>query len=79
VEDETLACGSVCISASIASFQQKLTDPPITFEPYSGIPVKVHFQPGKNFQDVYLEGDARVIYQGELGSEAWSGFPERKL
>jgi diaminopimelate epimerase len=72
-----LACGSGCISASIATFRQKLTDPPITFHPYSGIPVKVHFQPDQNFQDLYLEGDARVVYQGELGREAWTGFPEQ--
>lgn len=78
VEDETLACGSGCISASIATFLQKQTDPPITFEPYSGIPVKVHFQPGGDFQDLYLEGDARLIYHGELSSEAWTGFPEQK-
>jgi diaminopimelate epimerase len=78
VEDETLACGSGCISASIATFLQKQTDPPITFEPYSGIPVKVHFQPGGDFQDLYLEGDARLIYRGELSSEAWTGFPEEK-
>lgn len=78
VEDETLACGSGCISASITTFLQKQTDPPITFEPYSGIPVKVHFQTGRDFQDLYLEGDARLIYRGELSSEAWTGFPEEK-
>jgi diaminopimelate epimerase len=78
VEDETLACGSGCISAAIATFLQKQTEPPITFEPYSGIPLKIHFQPAGNFQGLYLEGDARLIYQGELSAEAWSGFPEQQ-
>ena len=70
IEDETLACGSGCIAASVSTFTGKQTDPPITIEPQSGIPLTVHFQPGNNFQDLYLEGDARLLYRGELTSEA---------
>jgi diaminopimelate epimerase len=76
VEDETLACGSGCISSAIATYSVQQTDPPITFEPHSGIPLVVHFQPGNKFQDLYLEGDARLIYRGELTREAIFGFPE---
>ena len=70
VEDETLACGSGCIAASVSTFTNKDTDPPIHLEPQSGIPLTVLFQPGNNFQDLYLEGDARLVYRGELTSEA---------
>jgi diaminopimelate epimerase len=75
VEDETLACGSGCVSAAVATFLRRQTDPPITFQPQSGIPVKVHFHPDRHFQDLYLEGDARLIYKGELSGEALTGFP----
>ncbi len=75
VEDETLACGSGCISAAIASYATKQATPPITFEPQSGIPLIVHFPEDSNFQDLYLEGDARLVYRGELTKESLVGFP----
>jgi diaminopimelate epimerase len=32
----------------------------------------IHFERRDGrFQDVYLEGDARIIYSGEMWSEAW--------
>jgi diaminopimelate epimerase len=75
VENETLACGSGCISSAIATYATNQTKPPITFEPQSGIPVTVYFPEGSNFQDLYLEGDARLVYRGELTKEALLGFP----
>ena len=75
VEDETLACGSGCVSSAVSTFANGDTDPPITFEPQSGIPVSVLFHPENNFQDLYLQGDARMVYRGELTPEGWSGFP----
>jgi diaminopimelate epimerase len=75
VEDETLACGSGCISAATSTYLNHETDPPVRFEPQSGIPVEVHFDPAGKFQDLYLLGDARFIYSGELTKEALSGFP----
>lgn len=75
VENETLACGSGCVSAAISLHSTGQSDPPITFEPQSGIPLIVHFQKGGNFQDIYLEGDARLVYRGEMTKEALFGFP----
>ena len=75
VEDETLACGSGCVASAVSTFQDNQTDPPIRFEPHSGIPLIVHFQPENHFEDVYLEGDARLVYRGEFTQEALSGFP----
>ncbi|HSP07130.1 MAG TPA: diaminopimelate epimerase [Acidobacteriota bacterium] len=74
VEDETLACGSGCISSAIALHASGMADPPITFEPQSKIPLIVHFQKGGKYQDLYLEGDARLVYRGELTKEALFGF-----
>lgn len=76
VETETLACGSGCISSAISLHASGLADPPITFEPQSGIPLIVHFQKGGSYQDLYLEGDARLVYRGELTKEAFPGFKE---
>ena len=45
------------------------------FEPQSGIPLIVHFPEDSNFQDLYLEGDARLVYRGELTKESLVGFP----
>jgi diaminopimelate epimerase len=75
VENETLACGSGCVSAAISTHLSKLTEPPITFEPRSGIPLQVHFQAGNYYQDLYLEGDARLVYRGEVTREAFFGYP----
>lgn len=75
VENETLACGSGCVSAAITLHSTGLADPPITFEPQSGIPVIIQFQRNGNYQDIFLEGDARLVYRGELTKEALFGFP----
>jgi diaminopimelate epimerase len=74
VEDETLACGSGCTATAIAMFRAGRCDPPVEFLPQSGIPLIVHFSPANNFQDIQLEGDARLIYRGELTKEALN-FP----
>lgn len=76
VEGETLACGSGCVSSATSTFRAGQSDPPIQFEPQSGIPVTVHFEPAEDFGEIFLEGDARMIYQGELTHEALFGFPE---
>jgi diaminopimelate epimerase len=76
VEDETLACGSGCVSSATSLFRAGKTYPPVTFEPQSGIPVKVHFEQRDDFGEIYLEGDARMVYQGEFTHEAFFGFPE---
>lgn len=77
VEDETYACGSGCVSSAVSTFKEGITDPPVTFEPYSGIPVTVHFDATAALDgEIYLEGDARLVYHGQLTKEALFGFPE---
>jgi diaminopimelate epimerase len=72
VEDETLACGTGAIaSALIASLVAKV-ESPVTLVPQSGLELAVHFRSrGESFTDVYLEGDARAVYEGVMLPEAW--------
>jgi diaminopimelate epimerase len=73
VEDETLACGTGSIaSALIASLVGK-TESPVTLIPQSRLNLMVHFQSdGKSFRDVYLQGDARAVYEGKILPDAWA-------
>ena len=73
VEDETLACGTGSIaSALIASLVGK-TESPVTLIPQSRLNLMVHFRyDGKNFTDVYLQGDARAVYEGKILPDAWA-------
>ena len=72
VEDETLACGTGSVAAALVSATRYRRQSPIDVLTRSGIRLSVHFtlQDGR-FEDVYLEGDARVIYKGELWDDAW--------
>jgi diaminopimelate epimerase len=73
VEDETLACGTGSIaSALIASLVGK-AESPVTLVPRSGLNLTVHFKSdGKDFTDVYLQGDARAVYEGKILPDAWA-------
>jgi diaminopimelate epimerase len=72
VEDETLACGTGSIaSALIASLVAKV-ESPVTLIPQSGLELTVHFRThGDRFADVYLQGDARAVYEGRILPDAW--------
>jgi len=73
VEDETLACGTGSIaSALIASLVGK-AESPVTLVPQSGLNLTVHFTSvGDTFTDVYLQGDARAVYEGKILLDAWT-------
>jgi diaminopimelate epimerase len=73
VEDETLACGTGSIaSALIASLVGK-AESPVTLIPQSGLNLMVHFKSdGTTFTDVYLQGDARAVYEGKILPDAWA-------
>jgi diaminopimelate epimerase len=73
VEDETLACGTGCVaSALITACKFGLTSP-VTLLTRSGGYLRIYFNNHRNtFTDVYLEGDARLIYRAELCEEAWN-------
>ncbi|MEJ2097924.1 MAG: diaminopimelate epimerase [Deltaproteobacteria bacterium] len=72
VENETLACGTGSVAAALIATRQDNLVSPVTVTPRSGQPLRIFFQQdGLSFTDVFLEGDARVVYTGELWGEAW--------
>ena len=73
VEDETLACGTGSIAAAVVSAALGKVQSPVAVKTASGSVLTIHFdlvngQP----ENVYLEGDARIIYSGELTEDAWA-------
>jgi len=72
VEDETLACGTGAIaSALVTAFKNKAVSP-VNVITRSGVILTIHFsRDNGRFYDIYLEGDARVIYKGELWEDSW--------
>jgi diaminopimelate epimerase len=72
VEEETLACGTGNVAAALVLAVEQDLASPVTLTTRSGGQLTVHFKrSGDSFSDVFLEGDARVIYRGELWEEAW--------
>lgn len=72
VEDETLACGTGSVAgAVIMAFKEKL-DSPVRVLTKSGVFLNIFFNKNNShFADVYLEGDARVVYSGKMWRDAW--------
>ncbi|MCP4748202.1 MAG: diaminopimelate epimerase [Desulfobacteraceae bacterium] len=73
VEDETLACGTGNVAAALVLACVRGAASPMTLKTRSGSFLKVYFRKnGENFNDICLEGDARVICIGEFDKEAWN-------
>lgn len=74
VEAETLACGTGCIAAALLASAMDLAASPVDVLTRSGETLVIHFekisQEGRiGFSDVYLEGDAKVVYEARLWEE----------
>ena len=76
VEAETLACGTGCVAAAIAAVAtDRAPASPVTLRARSGALLRVHFEgPPRNARGVRLEGEARLVYVGQLTEEALQGF-----
>jgi diaminopimelate epimerase len=74
VEDETLACGTGNVAAALILAARHGSLSPVILHTRSGSLLKVYFEPSATgqWQTVYLEGDARVIYAGEMNEAAWN-------
>ena len=73
VEDETLACGTGSIASAIIAATLGKVESPVAVKTASGVALKIHFDvENGEARNVYLEGDARVIYVGELTTDAWN-------
>lgn len=66
VEGETMACGTGCVACAIFAVEKGLAQSPVKCRTTSGLILTVYLEKGK----VYLEGEARVVYKGELTEEA---------
>lgn len=67
VEDETLACGTGAVASAIIAAESEKMSSPITIETQSGEKLKVYFESVKGrFKNVYLEGKAKLVYEGVL-------------
>jgi diaminopimelate epimerase len=72
VEDETLACGTGSIAAALVTSEKKGWASPVRVLTRSGIELKIHFSRHPDgYRAVHLEGDARVVYRGELWEDAY--------
>lgn len=72
VEDETLACGTGCVASALIAARKGFVQSPVDVHVKSGEILKIYFKQTSNgFTDVYLEGKATVVYQGNLWDEAW--------
>lgn len=67
VEDETLACGTGAVASAIISAEAEKMKSPVTVETQSGEKVKVYFDIiDSHFRNVYLEGKAKLVYEGVI-------------
>ncbi len=67
VEDETLACGTGAVAAALISARLEKVASPVAVHTRGGEILTVSFQwQGEKISEVFLEGEALVVYQGEL-------------
>ena len=72
VEDETLACGTGSVASALIAARKGLVVSPVDVLVRSGELLRIHFATTeRGFEKVYLEGKAKVVYQGKLWDEAW--------
>lgn len=76
VEGETLACGTGAIASALISAVRDRAVSPVEVLTRSGETLTIHFDRGGSdhpdsiqFKDVYLEGEARVVYEADLWEE----------
>jgi len=74
VEAETLACGTGSIASVLIAAAKKLVSSPVEVLTQSGETLTIHFEQRNNqglpeFAEVYLEGDAKVVYEAKLWDE----------
>jgi diaminopimelate epimerase len=72
VEDETLACGTGVVAAVLAAAGRNLVDSPVDVTVQSGETLRVYFsRRADGFEEIYLEGNTKMVYQGLLFEEAY--------
>ena len=69
VEGETLACGTGAVAAAVVLAQWELASFPVTIITRSDrrLDVQAREVPGGHYGDVWLTGEARLVFRGVLG------------
>ena len=71
VEGETLACGTGAVACAIDMAKHFSLAAPIRMITKSNSELIIYFTEDQGaFRDIYLEGDAKLIYKAELGDDA---------
>jgi diaminopimelate epimerase len=72
VEDETLACGTGAVASAIVMAHKMKLDAPLSVLTRGGGYLSISFKEKEGqYYDIYLEGDARIIYKAHLWEDAW--------
>lgn len=67
VENETLACGTGSVAAALISAAAGKVSSPVRVGTRGGEVLKVYFDyRDRKFSEVYLEGEVRIVFEGEL-------------
>lgn len=70
VEDETLACGTGAVASALIANEKTGLKSPVSVQTQGGEVLTVHFtKDNQTLTDVFLEGRANLIYEGELYPE----------
>lgn len=71
VEDETFACGTGATAAGITQYLNGKAKSPVSLNTRGGL-LKIYFkEENKQIVDVHLEGNARVVATGIVGTDAF--------
>jgi diaminopimelate epimerase len=76
VEGETLACGTGSVATAMVAGAAGLVKSPVLMRTRGGEVLKVYFRRrGTAFSHVYLEGAARLVYEGRIPAAANAAVP----
>src|SRR5574337_470152 len=71
VEDETLACGTGTVASALVAATLGPVSSPVRVKVRSGEILTVSFTgKGPEYEEVFFEGEVRLVYQGELMADA---------
>ncbi len=72
VEAETLACGTGSIAAALVASSKLHWNSPVHLTTRGGEDLVIYFNNENGvLEDIYLEGDARIIYCAQMRQDAW--------
>ncbi|MBT3351131.1 MAG: diaminopimelate epimerase [Nitrospinaceae bacterium] len=71
VEDETLACGTGAVATAILAATRGLVEPPVEVCVRSDEILTIFFSGrGAEVADIYMQGETRLVYEGEMSEDA---------